>query len=87
MTWILWALLLVSHGAVSRWARSSRRFALAGLLGDCLLMAIALITIDQLQGMTLLETARLGLFFAAFGTCGRQLMHSILGRQVPDTLA
>jgi hypothetical protein len=88
MIWILWALLLVTHGALSRWTRTSqRRFALAAFAGDCLLITIGLITIDQLQGMSLAETVRVGLFFAAFGTCGRQLMRSILERQAPSNPA
>jgi hypothetical protein len=77
---ILWATLLLAHGALSRWAKSSRFHVTVSLVADCILIAAALITLDVLQGLTVLETARIGLFFIAFGTAGRQLMHSVLAR-------
>ena len=78
MIWILWALMLIAHGAISRWAQAARSYAKASVLGDVLLIAVALITIDQLQGLGLEEILRVGLFFAAFGWAGRQLMGSVL---------
>ena len=84
MTWTLWALLLIAHGALSRWVQTRRQFILAAVIADGLLIAIGLITVDQLQGLSALEILRVGLFFAAFGASGRQLMHSILGRFEPQ---
>jgi hypothetical protein len=81
MIWIAWALLLVSHGAVSRWAQASDSYAKVSVLGDVLLMAVALITVDQLQGLGLPEVLRVGIFFTAFGWAGRQLMGSVLKRE------
>jgi len=78
MIWILWALLLIAHGAISRWAQTTRSYAKASVLGDVLLIAVALITIDQLQGLGIEEILRVGLFFTAFGWAGRQLMGSVL---------
>jgi uncharacterized membrane protein len=78
MIWILWALLLIAHGAISRWAQTARSYAKASVLGDVLLIAVALITIDQLQGLGIEEILRVGLFFTAFGWAGRQLMGSVL---------
>ena len=78
MIWILWALMLVAHGAISRWAQIARSYAKAAVLGDVLLIAVALITIDQLQGLGIEEILRVGLFFTAFGWAGRQLMGSVL---------
>jgi hypothetical protein len=78
---ILWATLLLAHGALSRWAKSSRFYATVSLVADCILIAAALITIDELQGLNLMETVRIGLFFIAFGTAGRQLMHCVLARR------
>jgi hypothetical protein len=43
-----------------------------------------LITVDQLEGLGVPEVLRIGLFFVAFGTAGRQLMHSLLSRN-PET--
>jgi hypothetical protein len=84
MTWIFWAVLLLTHGALSRWAKDSRFYAPASapalLISDGILIAIALITVDQLQGLGLLDVLRIGVFFIAFGTAGRQLMHSVLTR-------
>ncbi len=78
MIWILWALMLISHGAISRWAPTSRRYAKVAVLGDVLLVAVALITIDQLQSLGIEDVLRVGLFFTAFGWAGRQLMGSVL---------
>lgn len=80
MTWIFWALLLTSHGALSRWARGSRFYAAASIVADGVLIAVALITVDQLQGLGILDVLRIGVFFVAFGTAGSQLMHSVLNR-------
>jgi hypothetical protein len=84
MTWIFWAVLLISHGALSRWAKGSRFYAPASVVADGILIAIALITVDQLQGLGLLDVLRIGVFFIAFGTAGRQLTHSLLAR-FPDS--
>ena len=84
MLWIVWALLLIGHGALSRWvervrlAKTVGAYAKAALLGDVLLIAIGLITLDQLQGMGVSEVVRVGVFFVAFGGSGRQLMGSVL---------
>lgn len=85
MTWILWAVLLLTHGALSRWAKSSRYFAPASMVADGILIAIALITMEQLQDLKVLEVARIGVFFVAFGTAGRQLMNSVLTRFAAGT--
>jgi hypothetical protein len=78
MIWILWALMLIGHGAFVRWAETARSYAKVAVIGDLALIAIALVTIDQLQGMSLVDVLRVGLFFIAFGTAGRQLMGSAL---------
>jgi hypothetical protein len=80
MLWIIWALMLVSHGALSRWARQAGRFALMATLGDALLIVIGLLTVYQLQGLEIADFPRVGLFFVAFGVAGQQLMHSVLPR-------
>jgi hypothetical protein len=80
MTWMLWAVLLLTHGALSRWAKGSRFYAPASIVADGILIAIALITMDQLQDLDVREVLRVGVFFIAFGTAGRQLMHSVLTR-------
>jgi hypothetical protein len=80
MTWIFWAVLLITHGALSRWAKASRFYAPASVIADGMLIAIALITVDQLQGLAIPDMLRIGAFFIAFGTAGRQLMHSLLNR-------
>jgi hypothetical protein len=72
--------MLIVHGAFSRWAESISRYALISIFADGLLIAIGLITIEQLQGLGALEILRIGLFFAAFGVSGRQLMQSLLRR-------
>jgi hypothetical protein len=78
MIWIVWALLLISHGALSRWAQTAASYAKVSVLGDVLLIAVALITVDQLQGLGSAEVLRVGVFFTAFGWTGRQLMGSVL---------
>jgi hypothetical protein len=87
MTWILWAALLLTHGALTRWAkglryhtRAARFFAPTAIVADGILIAIALITMDQLQGLGFADVVRVGIFFVAFGTAGRQLMDSVLSR-------
>jgi hypothetical protein len=80
MIWILWAFMLITHGAFSRWVETARSYAKAAVIGDVLLIAIALITIDQLQGLGVADVLRVGVFFAAFGGAGRQLMGSVLKR-------
>jgi hypothetical protein len=80
MIWILWALMLISHGALTRWAKTARSYAVASVFGDVLLIAIALLTIDQLQGLSMLNLLRVGVFFVAFGYAGQQLMGSVLRR-------
>jgi hypothetical protein len=80
MTWTFWAVLLITHGALSRWAKGSRFYATASVVADGILMAIGLITLDLLQGLGFLDVLRIGVFFVAFGTAGRQLMHSVLAR-------
>jgi hypothetical protein len=72
--------MLIVHGAFARWAESSNRYAAVSIFTDGLLMAIALITIEQLQGLSLPDILKIGVFFAAFGISGRQLMHSLLAR-------
>ena len=84
MIWTLWAVMLITHGAFARWAQTTRyaqtarRYAKASVVGDVLLIAIALITVDQLQGLGILDIVRVGLFFVAFAGAGRQLMASCL---------
>jgi hypothetical protein len=84
MIWILWAVLLLAHGALARWAKGSRFFAPVSVVADGIMIAVALITVDQLQDMNVLDTLRIGLFFVAFGTAGRQLMNSLLVRARPS---
>ncbi len=80
MIWILWAFMLLSHGAFVRWAQTARSYAKISVLSDVLLIAIGLVTLDQLQGLGIADTVRIGLFFVAFGAAGRQLMGSLLKR-------
>jgi hypothetical protein len=84
-TWIFWAVLLLAHGALTRWAKASRFYAPASMIADGMLIAIALITMEQLQDLEVLEVARIGVFFIAFGTAGRQLMNSVLTRFSANT--
>ena len=88
MTWIFWAALLLTHGALSRWVKGlryhtklGRFFAPAAIVADGILIAVALITMDQLQGLGVADVLRVGIFFVAFGTAGRQLMDSVLSRR------
>lgn len=78
MIWTVWALLLITHGAFRRWAKTASRHAMMSTLGDTLLVAIGLITLDQLQGLGAADCVRVGIFFIAFGVAGRQLMTSFL---------
>lgn len=78
--WTLWAVLLITHGAFSRWVETAENRAKVAMVGDVVLIAVALITIDQLQGLNFVDFLRVGLFFTAFGWAGRQLMGSLLGR-------
>ena len=78
MIWILWALLLVTHGAFSRWVETVENRAKVAVVGDVVLMAVALLTIDQLQELNFAEFVRVGIFFTAFGWSGRRLMGSLL---------
>ena len=66
MTWTVWAVLLLVHGALSRWAKGSRFYAPASIVADGILIAIALITMEQLQDLALLDVLRIGVFFVAF---------------------
>jgi hypothetical protein len=79
MLWFLWALMLVAHGAFSRWVQTRSRYALASIFGDVLLIAIGFITLNQLLILGIADIVRIGLFFAAFGYCGRELMNALLG--------
>ncbi len=82
MIWILWAFMLLTHGALARWAQTARRYAQISILGDVLLIAIGLVTLDQLQGLGVADMARIGVFFVAFGAAGRHLMGSLLKRSI-----
>ncbi len=79
-TWTLWAVLLLAHGALSQWAKASRFYAPDSMVADGILIAIALITMAQLQDLQVAEVLRIGVFFIAFGTAGRQLMGIVLTR-------
>ena len=76
--WTLWAVLLLMHGAFSRWVETVDDRAKVAVVGDVVLIAVALITIDQLQGLEFADFVRVGIFFTAFGWAGRQLMGSLL---------
>jgi hypothetical protein len=78
MIWTIWALLLVGHGAFSRWARTASAYAVMSTLGDALLVAIGFITLNQLQGLSASDFVRIGIFFVAFGFVGQQLMTRVL---------
>jgi hypothetical protein len=80
MIWILWAFMLLTHGALARWAKTARNYAKISVVTDVLIIAIGLMTVDQMQGMGIAEIARIGLFFVAFGAAGRQLMSTVLKR-------
>jgi hypothetical protein len=81
MIWIVWALLLVSHGALSRWAQTAASYAKLSVLGDVILIAVGLITVDALQGLALADVLRVGVFFTAFGWAGRRSMGRVLARE------
>jgi hypothetical protein len=85
MIWTIWALLLVGHGALSRWLQGASVQPLAATFSDVLLITIALMTIDQLQGLGASAIVRVGLFFVAFGYSGRQLTGCLLARPVRPT--
>ncbi len=85
MFWTIWALLLVAHGALSRWVQSRSAQPLAATCGDVLLIAIGLLTIDQLQELGAPAVVRVGLFFVAFGYSGRQLVGCFLPRTATPT--
>jgi hypothetical protein len=80
MIWIIWAFMLLTHGALASWAKTARNYAKISVITDVLLIAIGLMTLDQLQGMGIADIARIGLFFVAFGAAGRQLMSTVLKR-------
>lgn len=86
MIWIIWALMLLAHGAFARWAQTAQGYPTVSVFGDLLLIAIVLITLDQLQGLGNVDVLRVGLFFVAFGAAGRQLMNACLGSQ-PTSLS
>ena len=78
MIWTAWALLLLVHGAYSRWVETASRYAALSIIADLLLITVALITIDQLQDRGLWDFMRAGAFFVAFGFAGRQLMGNVI---------
>ncbi len=78
MIWTVIALLLIAHGAVSRWVQAGPGHPVVSTCRDVLLITIGLLTIDQLQGLGLPDILRVGLFFVAFGYSGRRLMASLL---------
>jgi hypothetical protein len=80
MIWTFLALLLIVHGALSRWVQAGPAHPVVSTTGDVLLIAIGLLTVDQLQGLGVADILRVGLFFVAFGYSGRRLMSSLLSR-------
>jgi|HubBroStandDraft_5_1064220.scaffolds.fasta_scaffold1337338_2 hypothetical protein len=81
MIWTVWAVMLVAHGAYARWAKTTRRYAALAIIADALLIAIAVLTIDQIQDLSAPEWVRIGVFFVAFGVAGRELMGGVLRQQ------
>jgi hypothetical protein len=81
MIWTIWAFLLITHGALTQWVKLAPHL-IASTVCDVALIAIGLITIDQLQGVGVPEMLRIGAFFVAFGYSGRQLMNCLLSRPV-----
>jgi hypothetical protein len=79
MIWTIWALLLIIHGALSYWVKAVPH-PLVSTSRDVLLIAIGLVTVDQLQGLSAPEILRVGVFFVAFGYSGRQLTSGLLTR-------
>jgi hypothetical protein len=73
--------MLVAHGAYARWAKTTRRYAALAIIADALLIAIAVLTIDQIQDLSAPEWVRIGVFFVAFGVAGRELMGGVLRQQ------
>ncbi len=80
MFWIIWALLLIGHGALSRWVEVTPRHPLTVTLSDVLLIAIGVLTVSQLQELAAPDILRLGIFFVAFGCSGRRLTNTVLSR-------
>ncbi len=80
MFWTIWALLLIGHGALSRWVQVAPRHPLAATLSDVLLIVIGVLTVSQLQGLTAPDILRVGAFFVAFGYSGRRLTNTVLAR-------
>lgn len=80
MIWALWAVLLITHGAFSRWVETVENRAKVAVFGDVVLIAVASITLDQLQELNVADFVRVGIFFTAFGWSGRQLMGSLMRR-------
>lgn len=76
--WTLWALLLISHGALSRWVQEAPCHPVVSTSCDVLLIAIGVLTVSQLQHLATTDVLRAGLFFVAFGYSGRRLMASLL---------
>jgi len=79
MIWTIWAFLLITHGALTQWVKLAPHLIMSSL-SDVTLIAIGLITLDQLQGLGLPEILRIGAFFVAFGYAGRQLTNCLLSR-------
>ena len=80
MFWTIWALLLIGHGALSRWVQVTPRHPLTATLSDVLLIAIGVLTVSQLQELTTPDILRVGVFFVAFGCSGRRLTNTVLSR-------
>ncbi len=80
MFWIIWALLLIGHGALSRWVQLAPRYPLTATFSDVLLIAIGVLTVSQIQELTVPDILRVGVFFVAFGCSGRQFTNAVLSR-------
>lgn len=80
MFWTIWALLLIGHGALSRWVQVRPPHPLTATLSDVLLIAIGVLTVSQLQDLTAPDILRVGAFFVAFGCSGRRLTNTVLSR-------
>lgn len=80
MNWTIWALLLIAHGAFTRWVQAMPRHPLVTTANDVLLIAIGLLTVSQLQGLAGPDILRVGIFFVAFGYSGRRLTSTLLAR-------
>lgn len=79
MIWTIWAFLLIAHGALTQWVKAAPHLIVSSL-GDVTLIAIGLITLDQLRGLSVPDVLRVGAFFVAFGYAGRQLTNCLLPR-------